>query len=80
MKELEANIVKAIKDADKGLTKATAKIGTINIPELQTDNREPYVKHDELVAIRFEGSDGKPVGVLVQWNCTRRQWLPRTRS
>jgi hypothetical protein len=22
-----------------------------------------------LVAIRFEGSDGKPVGVLVQWNC-----------
>ena len=27
------------------------------------------MKHDELVAIRFEGTDGKPVGVLVQWNC-----------
>ena len=54
----------------QGPTKpATAKIGTVNAPELLHDGREPYVKHDELVAIRFEGADGKPVGVLVQWNC-----------
>jgi hypothetical protein len=69
MKDLEAGIVKAIRDADKNSTKSTSKIGTISAPELLTDNREPYVKHDELVAIRFEGPDGKPVGVLVQWNC-----------
>ena len=68
MKDLEANIVKAIRDADKRLKKASAKIGTINAPELLHDGREPYVKHDELVTIRFEGEDGKPVGVLVQWN------------
>jgi hypothetical protein len=67
MKSLEAGIVKAIQEANKGLTKATAKIGTINAPELLHDGREPYVKHDELVAIRFE-ADGKPIGVLVQWN------------
>jgi Neutral/alkaline non-lysosomal ceramidase, N-terminal len=69
MKELEAGIVKAIKDADKNLAKATAKIGTMAAPELLHDGREPYVKHDELMAIRFEGAGGKPVGVLVQWNC-----------
>lgn len=68
MKELEAKIVQAVKEADKSQKKATAKIGTMNAPELLTDNREPYVKHDELVAIRFE-ADGKPIGVLVQWNC-----------
>jgi hypothetical protein len=68
MKDLEAVIVKAIRDADGSLTKATAKIGTANAPDLLHDGREPYVKHDELVAIRFE-SGGKAVGVLVQWNC-----------
>ncbi|MBO0698922.1 MAG: neutral/alkaline non-lysosomal ceramidase N-terminal domain-containing protein, partial [Zavarzinella sp.] len=66
MKAVEAGIVKAIQDADKKLTKVTARVGTASAPELLTDNREPYVKHDELVAIRFEGADGKPVGVLVQ--------------
>lgn len=69
MADLKAGVVKAVREADKKLTKATAKIGTVNAPEFLIDNREPYVKHDELVAIRFEGADGKPVGVLVQWNC-----------
>lgn len=69
MKDLEANIVKAIRDADKGRKNAAAKIGIVNTPELIHDGREPYVKHDDLVAIRFEGDDGKPIGVLVQWNC-----------
>ena len=68
MKELQENIVKAIREADKRLKKATAKIGTFSAPELLHDGREPYVKHDDLVAIRFEGDDGKPIGVLVQWN------------
>ncbi len=69
MKDLEAGIVKAVQDANKNLAKASAKIGSIQTPELITDNREPYVKHDDLVTIRFEGADGKPIGVLVQWNC-----------
>jgi Neutral/alkaline non-lysosomal ceramidase, N-terminal len=69
MKAVEAGIVKAIREADKSLAKATARIGTVGAPELLHDGREPYVKHDELVAIRFQGADGKPVGVLVQWNC-----------
>ncbi len=69
MKEVEGRIVRAIKEADQRLQKANAKIGTIHAPELLTDNREPYVKHDELVAIRFEAASGKPIGVLVQWNC-----------
>jgi hypothetical protein len=69
MKDVEAGIVKAIHDADKSLAKAIAKIGTFNAPELLTDNREPYVKHDELVAIHFEGAGGKSLGILVQWNC-----------
>jgi hypothetical protein len=69
MKDLEAAIVRIIGEADKAKKPATAKIGTATAPELLEDAREPYVKHDELVAIRFEGADGRPVGVLVQWNC-----------
>jgi hypothetical protein len=69
MKDVEAGIVRAINDADKARKPATAKIGTVNAPDLLHDAREPYVKHDELVAIRFESADGKPLGVLVQWNC-----------
>jgi hypothetical protein len=42
-------------------------------PELLHDSREPYVKHDELVAIRFNApkaeKDAAPMGLLVQWNC-----------
>jgi hypothetical protein len=34
------------------------------------DAREPIVKHDELVAIRFASKKAaKPVGIVVQWNC-----------
>src|SRR5262249_24815098 len=69
LKDVEAAIVRIIGEADKGRKPATAKIGTLNAPELLEDAREPYVKHDEMVAIRFEAPDGKLVGVLVQWNC-----------
>jgi hypothetical protein len=69
MKDLEATIVRIIVEADKSKKPAAAKIGTISAPELLEDAREPYVKHDELVAIRFDGTDGNPVGLLIQWNC-----------
>ncbi|WP_238537730.1 neutral/alkaline non-lysosomal ceramidase N-terminal domain-containing protein [Zavarzinella formosa] len=67
MKHLRANIVKAINTADKKAKPATAKIAVVALPHLMEDNRQPYVKHEDLVAIRFE-SEGKPLGVLVQWN------------
>ena len=69
MKVLEAGIVKAITDADRAKQPAMATIGTAHAPELLHDAREPYVKHDEVVAIRFAGADGKPFGVMIQWNC-----------
>jgi Neutral/alkaline non-lysosomal ceramidase, N-terminal len=68
VKTVEAALVRIIGEADKARKPATAKIGTVLAPELLEDNREPYVKHDELVTIRFEAADGKPIGVLVQWN------------
>jgi hypothetical protein len=69
MKQLEAGIVAAITQADKGMREATASIGSANDPDLLHDGREPYVKHDELVALRFEDAKKKPIGVVVQWNC-----------
>src|SRR6476661_8701822 len=48
LKIVEAGIVRAIQDADKVRKPATAKIGTVNAPELLHDAREPHVKHDEL--------------------------------
>jgi hypothetical protein len=68
--KVEAGCVEAVTAADKGRKPAVAKIGTASDPGLLNDNRLPVVKHDELVALRFEDpKTGKPVGVLVQWNC-----------
>ncbi|HZZ81688.1 MAG TPA: neutral/alkaline non-lysosomal ceramidase N-terminal domain-containing protein, partial [Gemmataceae bacterium] len=69
MKRLQAGIVKAARDADKARTPARASIGAAKAPELLHDGREPYVKHDELVALRFVDGRDKTVGVVVQWNC-----------
>ena len=41
----------------------------LGAPELLHDGREPYIKHDELVAVQFLDPAGKPLGILVQWNC-----------
>jgi len=70
LKSLEAGCVDAVKAADKARKPAVAKIGTAADASLVHDNRLPLVKHDELVALRFEDSNsGKALGVLVQWNC-----------
>jgi hypothetical protein len=69
LKRVEEGIVTAVRAAEKSLAPANAKIGTTNAPDLLHDARLPIVKHDELVAIRFESPAGKTVGVLVQWNC-----------
>ena len=69
LKKVEQGIVQAIRAADKARQPADAAIGSAFAPQLLHDNREPYVKHDELVALRFDGADKKSVGILVQWNC-----------
>jgi len=67
---VESQIIKAVKDADTATKSVTARIGTANSPELLHDGREPYVKHDEIVALKFlEKDSNKPVGIVVQWNC-----------
>jgi hypothetical protein len=70
MEMLETQIISAVQSADKGTKPVTARIGTATDPELLHDGREPYVKHDELVALKFleEGTD-KLAGIIVQWNC-----------
>ena len=73
LKGVEGKIAKAVGAALKAKVPAKAKIGTASAPELLTDNRLPIVKHDELVAIRFEALNdsrpGHPLVILVQWNC-----------
>ncbi len=69
LKQLEAGIVQAIRQADKNKQPVSAAIGTATAPELLHDGREPYVKHDELVALRFEDAKQKSAGIVVQWNC-----------
>ena len=67
--EVENQIVKAVRAADASRKPVTARIGSVKLPELLHDAREPYVKHDELVAVEFRDRDAAPAGVVVQWNC-----------
>jgi hypothetical protein len=70
MKFVEEQIVKAVRDADTAAKPATARLGTARAPELLHDGREPYILHDELVALQFDDAKtGKPAFLLVQWNC-----------
>jgi hypothetical protein len=70
LKQLEAKIVQAVKDADQNAVAATARIATANAPELLHDGREPYIKHDELVVLEFTGVKSQQLaGLVVQWNC-----------
>jgi hypothetical protein len=68
--KVQAGCVAAVTAADKARVPAAARIGTRRAPELIRDTRLPEVKHDELVALRFEHpKTAAPVGVVVQWNC-----------
>jgi hypothetical protein len=69
LKRVEDGIVQAVREADAGQQPAAGRIGTARAPELLHDGREPYVKHDELVALRFTGAGNKDLGLVVQWNC-----------
>jgi len=69
LKRVEDMIVKAIRDADGAARPVTARLGTARAPELLHDAREPYIKHDELVALQFHESGDQCAGLIVQWNC-----------
>jgi hypothetical protein len=69
LKSVEEKIVKAVQAAAKAARPVTTHIGTASDPDLLNDTRKPIVKHDELVAVRFDGADKKPAGLVVQWNC-----------
>jgi hypothetical protein len=59
----------AVKEAEKNLTVAEAKFGTVKDGSLLRDSRQPVVLDDVTRALRFHapGSD-KPFGILVQVN------------
>jgi hypothetical protein len=70
MKFLEGQIVKAVRSAEEGCWPAQARIGTARAPELLHDGREPYIKHDELVGLKFIDPESRRArGIIVQWNC-----------
>jgi hypothetical protein len=70
MQHIEKQIVQAVKTADEAAKKVDVSLGTAQAPELLHDGREPYVKHDELVALLFRDAETKkPAGLVVQWNC-----------
>jgi len=70
LKHLEDSIAKAIREADAAARPVSARLGTARAAELLHDGREPYIKHDELVAVQFhEPAGGKCAGLIVQWNC-----------
>src|SRR5262249_46105334 len=66
----EGGIVAAVQAAGKALRPVEVKIGTASDGSLLHDGREPYIKHDELVALEFvEPGTKKTAGLVVQWNC-----------
>jgi hypothetical protein len=70
LKKVEEGIVKAVRDAEAAVRPVYARIGTALAPELLHDGREPYIKHDELVALALHDADSKKTaGLVVQWNC-----------
>jgi len=68
LKRVEATIAETIQAAASNLHPANAFIGKVKAPELLRDSRRPEIKHDELVALRFENDQKKIMGVVVQFN------------
>lgn len=60
--------VQAIREAEKAAQPVTARYGTARDDSLLKDARLPLVFDGVLRAVRFAGEDGKPAGLLVQWN------------
>ncbi len=70
LQRVEDGAVRAVQQADAALRPAAAAIGTARAPALVRDSRAPFVKHDELIALRLHEPGGaKTLGLVVQWNC-----------
>ncbi len=70
VKLVEERAAKAVHDADAAARPVTAVLGTVRAAELLYDGREPYLKHDDLVALLLrDAKTEKPAGAVVQWNC-----------
>lgn len=70
MKFVEAGILTAVQNADTASRAVTARLGTIKVPELLHDGREPILLHDDLVVMQFDDpATQRPAFQLVQWNC-----------
>src|SRR5205085_1708074 len=68
LKVVVKQVVKAVRAADAAARPVTARLGSARAPELLHDGREPYIKHDELVALEFrDGKTKKTAGLVVQW-------------
>lgn len=68
LKKVESGAAEALQKAAASTKAAKAKIGTAKGPELLRDSRQPKVLHDDMVVLRFDGSDGQLLGLLVEWN------------
>lgn len=63
-------VVAVVQSAEKQAVPVRASFGTAEDAALLRDSRKPYVFDPILRAIRFDRlAGGKPVGLLVQWNC-----------
>src|SRR5262249_49176414 len=61
---------KAVQLADANVRPVSVMIGAEHAPDLLHDGREPIIKHDELLVLKFtELKTKKPAGIIVQWNC-----------
>jgi hypothetical protein len=61
-------IVDAVKVAEANLTPAWAAYGAAEAPELLLDSRLPPVKDPILRAIKFTATDGRPLGLMLQFS------------
>lgn len=62
--------VEAAREAVADLRPARARLGKIRTPELDTfidDTRPPVVHDPDIVVLRAEGVDGKPIATLINW-------------
>jgi hypothetical protein len=66
---LEAGVAAAARSAAARAEPVAASFAAAADATLVADGRQPYVKDDELRVLLFRRADGKPAGVLVQWNC-----------
>jgi len=61
--------VQAIRAAEQAAQPVSARYGTSRDESLLKDGRLPTVFDGVLRALRFDDAQGKPAGLVVQWNC-----------